>query len=166
MFFFFYPRSTEDFLKTRLNVSVLSRSNWTIGELVWSRRPRTTGVPGEKNLSEQWWQSTANSAHIGGSWVILSPLTAPPLLPNDDDKRLIKKMFLYSYILFLELTISLFYGLLRISDYFTLIPLLPGEIVRARKTTRFNVSRSPKRAYIRMSFSVNCILNRTLNTPG
>lgn len=77
-----------------------------------------------------------------------------------------KDVLVFLYIIFGINYKPLLWATKNIRLYFTLIPLLPGEIVRARKTTRFNVSRSPKRAYISMSFSVNCILNRTLNTPG
>ena len=89
----FYPRSTWEFIWTRWNVSVRSRSNWNLKVLVFEERGKPE-YP-EKNLSEQRREPTANSTHIwrrrrdlnpghiGARWA-LSPLRhpcSPPYLP-------------------------------------------------------------------------------------
>ena len=89
----FYPRSTWEFIWTRLNVSVRSRSNWNLKVLVFEDRGKPE-YP-EKNLSEQRREPTANSTHICrrrrdlnpghiGARRALSPLRhpcSPPYLP-------------------------------------------------------------------------------------
>ena len=89
----FYPRSTWEFIWTRLNVSVRSRSNWNLKVLVFEERGKPE-YP-EKNLSEQGREPTANSTHIWrrrrdlnpghiGARRALSPLRhpcSPPYLP-------------------------------------------------------------------------------------
>ena len=60
--FFFYLRSTQEFLRTCLNVSVRSRSDWNLEVLVFEERGKPE-YP-EKNLSEQRRESTTNSTHI------------------------------------------------------------------------------------------------------
>ena len=57
-----YPRSTKEFIWTRLNVSVCSRSNWNLKVLVFKAR-RKPEYP-EKNLSEQRRELATNSTHI------------------------------------------------------------------------------------------------------
>ena len=59
---FLYPRSTWEFIRTRGNVSVRSRSNWNLEALVFKER----GKPNypEKNLSEKRREPTRNSTHI------------------------------------------------------------------------------------------------------
>ena len=47
---FVYPRSTQEFLRTRLNVSLRSRSNWSLEMLVFGEYP-------EKTSGYQWFFS-------------------------------------------------------------------------------------------------------------
>ena len=68
-------------------------------------KPLGAMVKTNSKLSPHWWQLSNSLA------------TASPLPPSDDDNTLIKMLFLYSYVIFLELTISLLYGLLRISGF-------------------------------------------------
>ena len=57
-----YPWSTQEFLRSRLNVSVRSRSNWNLEVLVFECR-RKPEYP-RKNISEQGREPTTNSTHI------------------------------------------------------------------------------------------------------
>ena len=59
---FVYPSSTKEFIRTRWNVSVRSRSNWNLKVLVFKERGKPE-YP-EKNLSEQGREPTTNSTHI------------------------------------------------------------------------------------------------------
>ena len=83
---FVYPRSTWEFIWTRLNVSVHSRSNWNLEVLVFEERGKPEYL--EKNLSEQRREPTTNSIHIWqrrwdlnpghiGGRRVLSPLRHP-----------------------------------------------------------------------------------------
>ena len=83
------PRRTKEFIRTRWNVSVCSRSNWNLKVLVFMERGKPE-YP-EKNLSEQGTEPTTNSTHIwhrrqdsnpghiGGGASALT--TAPPFFP-------------------------------------------------------------------------------------
>ena len=78
-----YPRSTQELLKTCLNVSVRSRSNWILEVLVFKERGKAEYL--EKNLLEQGREPTANLTHIWRRRRDLNPeardlTTAPPLL--------------------------------------------------------------------------------------
>ena len=82
----FYPRSTQEFIWTRLNVSVRSRSIWNLEVLVFEKGGKPE-YP-KKNLSEQRREPTTtstriwrrrrdlNPGHIGGGQG-LSPLRHP-----------------------------------------------------------------------------------------
>ena len=52
-----YPRSSQEFLRTRLIMSVRSRSNWNLEVLVFEEYP-------ERNLSQQGREPTTNSTPI------------------------------------------------------------------------------------------------------
>ena len=56
---FAYPRDT--IVRTRLNVSTRSRSNWNLKVLVFQERIKPEYQ--EKILSEQGWEPTTNSTH-------------------------------------------------------------------------------------------------------
>ena len=93
---FAYPRDT--IVRTRLNVSTRSRSNWNLKVLVFQERIKPEYQ--EKILSEQEWEPTTNSTHkingvdagkqtrttlVGGEcshhWAILAPPpSSSPLL--------------------------------------------------------------------------------------
>ena len=78
-----YPRSTQELLKTCLNVSARSRSNWILEVLVFKERGKAEYL--EKNLLEQGREPTANLTHIWRRRRDLNPeardlTTAPPLL--------------------------------------------------------------------------------------
>ena len=59
---FVYSRSTKEFIRTRRNVSVRSRSNWNLKVSAFKEKGKPE-YP-DKNLSEQRGESTTNSTHI------------------------------------------------------------------------------------------------------
>ena len=85
----FYPRSTQEFIWTRLNVSVRSRSNWNLEVLVFEERgkpeypeKKPLGARGETNNKLNPHMVSTPGFESGPHWWEASALiTSPPLPP-------------------------------------------------------------------------------------